>query len=556
MMQIKQSFAIALLILGSVLTGCSERGDRRTLAQVGDYRISIADLKTFEQKLPKSFQVGQKGGGERVRENLQTLIDKRLMVLEAKAQGLDRDPDVVEAVKKAVGHRLVEDLERHELDPKITVSPEEIKEEYRRGGWEFMVESSEIFLKKEHDAEEAAEEIRGGRTFDDVAKERSVHPLLGIKTGPIPNTYFRHDQPGNVVNELFTMEVGQVEGPIAMPGGLGYLIVKLVAKKPVTVEQVQDRITEVLKNQKRKTLREEYLKRLRDAYHVQLNPAGMDLLVRKVNATGEEATFSADERKEPIYRYDGGAITIEMCLPAVVRLKKETSPVSKEQIAGLMRDRLLPQALMEREARRLNLDKQVSAWIEAKREDFLVKQLRSRIITDVAVTDADRRAYYATHKDEFRRPAQADIVEVLVSDKTEATDLLNQVRRGADIAEVARRKSIRREGSRFHVHPFETNRYGKEMVEKVFTAKIGEVCGPIQTNGGYSVFTVLSRQEEGLRPFEDVRSLINGRVFQEKERRQFEAFLQNLRAQHRHRITIFEEPLKQVAAQDTLATRT
>jgi hypothetical protein len=319
---------------------------------------------------------------------------------------------------------------------------------------------------------------------------------------------------------------------------------KLMAKNPVTVEQIRDRIIDVLTDQKRNTLRGEYLKRLRDRYHVQLNQSGMDLLIRKVNATGEEAKFSHHEQEEPVYRYDGGSITIEKCFSTVLSLKKGGSPVGEGQIAGLMRDRLLPPVLMEIEAKRLKLDKQISTWVEAKREESLIRKLRSSVLTGLIVADADLRTYYDAHQDELRSPAQADIIEV------------NQIKRGADIAEVARQKSIRRGGNRFHIHPFEANRYGHEMVEKVFRAEVGEICGPIQTSGGYSVFKILSRQEKGLRPFEDVRSTLNGRVHMEKEHHQFEAFMQDIRTKYQHQITIFEELLKHVATQDSLAVRT
>jgi peptidyl-prolyl cis-trans isomerase D len=127
---------------------------------------------------------------------------------------------------------------------------------------------------------------------------------------------------------------------------------------------------------------------------------------------------------------------------------------------------------------------------------------------DVTVTDREITAYYNENRDQFRRPARAEI-RVVALDKTptaadtaaalaRARAVRQEIVADADFAEVAQRESddrvsaarggelgtVRRGQT---VAPFET---------AVWAARIGEVTEPVQTDFGYHLIRVDRRTED------------------------------------------------------------
>ena len=77
------------------VAGCASKNEPATpetvLATVGEEEITALDLHRYEQALP-DYLHSQKEGVAARGENLQTLVDKELMLREAYKRGLDQLP--------------------------------------------------------------------------------------------------------------------------------------------------------------------------------------------------------------------------------------------------------------------------------------------------------------------------------------------------------------------------------------------------------------------------------------------------------------------------------
>ncbi len=134
-----------------------------------------------------------------------------------------------------------------------------------------------------------------------------------------------------------------------------------------------------------------------------------------------------------------------------------------------------------------------------------------RLVADAEVTVADRdvAGYYNDHRDDFERPARAEVRVVAVDKRPTAADTAasleraREVRReiveeGADFAEVARRESeddpsAEQGGSLGTVQRGQTV---PAFEEAVWAASLGEVTAPVLTRNGYHVLRVDRRTEE------------------------------------------------------------
>lgn len=126
------------------------------------------------------------------------------------------------------------------------------------------------------------------------------------------------------------------------------------------------------------------------------------------------------------------------------------------------------------------------------RQQVLQKEISAKVGEDSEVTDADIEAFYEQNRDS-RFGEKATARHILVKDKAKADDLMAQLRNGADFAKLAEKEStdpgsaaqggeLPEFGRGQMVPPFE---------EAVFSAKVGELVGPVKTDFGFHIIEVL-----------------------------------------------------------------
>ena len=202
-------------------------------------------------------------------------------------------------------------------------------------------------------------------------------------------------------------------------------------------------------------------------------------------------------------------------------------------------------------------DSELKAYYEknqAQLKNAIPEQRKARyIVIDAAnipgaqITDADLQSYYKQHQDEFRVQASADVRHILISvpadadqktkdaAKAKAEDVLKQLKGGAKFADLAKKYSgdpgSKDKGGELGkllkgqtVKPFE---------DAVFSAKVGDIVGPVQTEFGYHIIQVESRTEPHLQTLDEVRAQIAPRIAAEKGRTQADQLANTLQSQAR-----------------------
>ena len=96
---------VALVLVTSLLTGCGP--DSVVLARVGDSEITEKELVEFVDRLPEHIR-SEKQGVEADRDHLDSMIDRELLLLEARSRGLDTSAVVTQPIRNAERKRLTE----------------------------------------------------------------------------------------------------------------------------------------------------------------------------------------------------------------------------------------------------------------------------------------------------------------------------------------------------------------------------------------------------------------------------------------------------------------
>jgi peptidyl-prolyl cis-trans isomerase SurA len=194
-------------------------------------------------------------------------------------------------------------------------------------------------------------------------------------------------------------------------------------------------------------------------------------------------------------------------------------------------------------------------------EDFK-NNLRNGIITQqvigqevgrkMNITPTEVAKYYEEHKSELTRPEQVELAEILVTtDPPEGMDkdtaaqqeaqrvadaeakakkLLEEIRAGAKFEDVAKRDSsgpTKDQGGALGA--FARGSLSKELEDKTFAMKDGEVSDVIRTRQGFIILKVLKHQPAGVPPLKEAESSIYETIYYQRLQPALRTFLTKLR---------------------------
>ncbi|RKY62866.1 MAG: hypothetical protein DRP95_00415, partial [Candidatus Latescibacterota bacterium] len=542
--------ALGLALALTIAVGCGKKQPAElVVADVGPRKITVGELIVFQRKLPKSLRT-EKPGIEGQKDYLQTLIDKYLMLLEAEAQGLEKDSIFVERFNREVKRKLQRELIKRKVWPRITVTEEEMRHYYEEHDLGRAIRVRHIRVADEDQAKKVLEELKKGRPFEELVRKYSLDTTTVDKGGDL-GRYFRRDEAVYAIGDVvWNLEPGEVSEPIKV--GKYYEIVQVIDQKTIPFEDWRPRLHRALWRNKFYIEREALLERLRKELHLKLHEDHLELLLAKERESGElQPVLSEEEKELPLYTFDGGKITLGDYLKNFRRLRNR--PRDREQLLEYV-NLLLPEHLLVAEAYRQKIDRipEVAAWIKKKREELLIRVLRKREVEEkVQISEQEIRDEYERHKmDIYSLPEERDFIEILVPTEEQAKELLRRIRAGEDMEELAARyttrKGMKKLKGKFHMHPFERAVYG-EYYDIVMRAPIGKLMGPVKVEKGYApsdtgyaifkVTDVLPRRPE---PYEKAKRRVRANLRYERESRRFEEFIRGLREKYRDQVRIFE----------------
>ena len=545
----------ALLLVG---THCAEEKQESAavpdpnpiIAQVGDKEITLGQFRAFSRDIPQYLQ-SEKTGIERVRNHLQTMIDRDLLAMEALAQGIDQSPRFLKKMRRFKEKRLLPVFLAREIRVKIT--REEAAEYFERAGLSRAVRFDEMLVEGEDKAAVAVGELRAGKSFSEVAEKYSSGAQTAAR-GDEGAYSTRLDVHPDVRDALFSLEVGEVSEPVKR-GENHFAIYKLTDAATLDLnDDVLHKIYRTLYIEKYADQRAAIAAKLRDEYGVEIDRAGWHLFLNKID---DQASFeTAEERSITLYRHPGGKITAEDFIDAARTAKRPLAGFADSAQAVSFADRtMVANAVIVEAALRAGIHREeaVARTLDERREQLLMILLREQLMEDeLAVTAEEVRSYYDSHRDDFARP-KLYLQEILVDTEEEAQRLAEQIRSGTSLGELAKTHSTRPaeqqdEEGNMHLHDFERARYSR-LVRAAQEAPLGELTGPVEVKGGYSVFKVVSK-EEGSQSFAQVKKRVEATVKWLRKQVIFEQYLAELREKYAAQVTIRENQLELAAGAD------
>ncbi len=184
-------------------------------------------------------------------------------------------------------------------------------------------------------------------------------------------------------------------------------------------------------------------------------------------------------------------------------------------------------------------------------EDFK-QQLRNNIITQqvigqevgrkIHITEEESKKFYEEHKKDLEQPEAIRLSEILVSvaadaspeqvaaAEAKASEILQKIRAGAKFDEIAKNSSqgpTAAQGGDLGV--FKRGMLAKELEDRTFAMKAGDVSDVIRTKQGFVILKVTEHQQAGVPSYAEAKMKVEDALYYQKLQPALRAYFTKLR---------------------------
>ena len=540
---------ILLLYLGTQIllslqfVGCGEQ--EPVVARIGDAEIAVADFKRFVGNLPPELQ-SEKQGREADLDYLNSMVDQELLLMEARARGIDTSAAIAAQLQDLIRLRLAGRYRAQVIDTRIKIAAEDIQRAFVDMGFNRERLYSRILLYTREEVDEVMQQLGYGRTFEEMARRFADHDAFAQEDGTmdwIGRT--QAERFGISKQDFFSLATGQVAQPLRMPGF--WQIYRFLDDREAKIEKYQQEIGKGLYREQQRIRTQEEFEVLSRQYRLRLHPEGVGLLVRR------NLDLTPAEAARALYSFAGGKMTLGDYLNQLRSKGFRGGPVDSVQVVKFAEISALHPFLFARAGRERGWDEEPAfvEWRKRKNKELILKALvKAETTARMDLNETVLRDFYEADPRRFRNAAEVAVREIWVHTEEEARGLRAEIERGADIAELLHRPGVHSHGSlrrggelvlRHLLRPAYP-----ALVDAAFAAQEGDLVGPValEEMGAFAIFRVLEHKDSRIRTFEEAQKQVRARVRAEQERELSTDFLKRLQEKYRDQIELFVERLE------------
>ena len=209
-------------------------------------------------------------------------------------------------------------------------------------------------------------------------------------------------------------------------------------------------------------------------------------------------------------------------------------------------EEIITDTLLYQEAVRqgISKDKEVKKLIEEAQKKIVISRfLNANIDKTITISEDEIIDHYNTNKEAYMRPEIMRVSHILVQDREQAKEILEELEGGADFADMARAKSVdptaQNGGDIGH---FPKGQLIPEFESACVDLEVGDFTGPVKTKLGYHIIMLTDRKEPQQMPLENVKDKIQAVIHAQKRREKFQDMITGLK--EKTKISINEEVLE------------
>jgi peptidyl-prolyl cis-trans isomerase SurA len=248
------------------------------------------------------------------------------------------------------------------------------------------------------------------------------------------------------------------------------------------------------------------------------------------------------ERIQKEYRGDALARRLKtaeyMALTTMIERKLQLQEAKVRNI--VVTDQEVRQAIQQMKQQGRTIDEANPADMKSAREQMMLFRIVDRDVRSaVIVGDSDLKRYFQEHRDRFALSEEYTLSQILIQPrspdnvtdaKEKVREVMTRLKQGDSFEDLALRFSDGPNAS--HGGHLGLVRQGELLpeIERTITTMVpGGTSDIIETPDGFHIVRLEDKKPKQFRPFEQVRTEIQGLVFQQKSEDAFQSWLANLK---------------------------
>jgi peptidyl-prolyl cis-trans isomerase C len=501
------------------------------VAKVGRYRITVEDFKNgFVQKWRGEKAAKARSFQDR-RAYVDELVDQKLLVAEAYAQGLDKKKEVQDEAETMARRKSLDLLYQQEVVDKI-ITEEAMRHFYNRSGEELRGRhilikvappdtSTESSTAAKARIDSIRQAILDGLSFKAAAYLHSEDVTTARDSGDLG--WFTW---GKMVDEFqeaaWNLKAGEMSQPVRSPYGWHLILVE--ERRPVPGREPYEEAKESVKGQmyrmegdKLNKLAREYVQNLRAKAKLETHRDVWDMMRGKVTdpaaPVGEDLAsyFTEEEKAQVVATYKGGKVTVQDIADRVgnriQRIEWDREATFDDIVSSIVEPKLL-----ENDAESKGLVKKASKMPETvdRKEQQIKVLIEKAEVTDRVVADsAEIEAYYLSHLGDFIQEEERVVREIFIKDDSaKAARIARRAQSGEDFLKLTKQFNEKEstKAAEGRVGPFGRARMGLIGTRAFELAKVGDIASPIRVGRNWSIICLLEIIPSRTKTLDEARS--------------------------------------------------
>ncbi|MCL4557153.1 MAG: peptidylprolyl isomerase [Deltaproteobacteria bacterium] len=167
------------------------------------------------------------------------------------------------------------------------------------------------------------------------------------------------------------------------------------------------------------------------------------------------------------------------------------------------------------------------------KDQLIAKDIFTGLEKAVHVTDADEKAFYEQHKEQFNAPEEVNARHILVKTKAEAEKIEKQLKAGKSFTELAMKNSIDKASAAKggELGFFSANQMVPAFSKAAFALKKpGQISPIVETQYGYHIIQLIAKKPGKAMTFAQIKPQLEQILLQQKTKDDFEKLINGLKA--------------------------
>ena len=270
----------------------------------------------------------------------------------------------------------------------------------------------------------------------------------------------------------------------------------------------------------------------------------------------EAAPKRAEDPSQTLAKIDDVTITVGDFQNRI----NQQSPYVRARYTSLERkreflDNLVRFEVLAREAQKRGLQNDEEV-VRTMKQVMIQKLMKDEFDSSVKledITDADCKKYFEAHPEEFNKPEEVRVADILVKDMATAKKVMSDPRiKGVEpagfrelVAQYSQDAATKDRGGDLRYFDQATKELPPEIIKASFALpNIGDVSEPVKSGAGLHIIKLTGRRKALVRGLDEVKQQIKNRLFRDKRTAAMEDFVKKLR--EKSKVEVHEDRLAKV----------